>query len=474
MGAPIIKNKLFVFANFEKDERTDLGKSWLHDGSGSVNESRVSRDDLNTVQSALRGIGYEPGAYEGFTHNSSSTKGILKLDWNMSEDHRIAFIYNFLDASKDKPAHPTALGFRGPNSQILQFENSGYQINNKIQSFLVEMNSRFDDNITNKFQIGYTHFDDFRNPKSSPMPAFRVQDGNFSNYIVACHEPFSINNTLDQKVYQITNNMNISKGDHNYTIGFSFEKFEFDNSFNLGEYGFGDGRGYVGAFFGDFADMNGFNTAISNGLLADAMANAQNIFDNNNTNNGWQFVELNVGQLAFYLQDEWNVNNDFKLSYGVRFDKPLFFDSSQKAQNFIDARGGDYHPEIGYYDPANGNTVNLDQTQMPSNKFLISPRLGFNWDVKGDKTVQFRGGTGLFTGRFPFVWLGNQINSPNFWFYQAVDPDYEFPQIWRTSLGLDYKMENDVIISTDLAYSKDTNGAHVQNWGLNAEITNQI
>jgi hypothetical protein len=72
----------------------------------------------------------------------------------------------------------------------------------------------------------------------------------------------------------------------------------------------------------------------------------------------------------------------------------------------------------------------------------------------------------LFTGRFPFVWLGNQINSPNFWFYQAVDPDYQFPQVWRTSLGLDYKMENDVIISTDLAYSKDTNGAHVQNWGL--------
>jgi outer membrane receptor protein involved in Fe transport len=377
IGAPIIKNKLFVFANFEKDERSDLGQSWLPQGSGGINESRVSRDDLNTVQSALRSIGYEPGEYEGFTHNSNSTKGILKLDWNMSEDHRIAFIYNFLDASKDWPAHPTALGFRGPNSQILQFENSGYQINNKIQSYLVEMNSRFSDNVTNKFQIGYTHFDDFRNPKSEPMPAFRIQDGNFSNYIVAGHEPFSINNTLDQKVYQITNNMNISKGDHNYTIGFSFEKFEFDNSFNLGEYGFGFGPGiypapfdfggYVGAFFGDFADMDAFNVGITSGMLADAKANAQNIFDNNNANNGWQFVELNVGQLAFYLQDEWNVNDDFKLSYGLRFDKPLFFDSGKKAQNYIDARGGDYFPEIGYYDPANGNTVNLDQTQMPTN-----------------------------------------------------------------------------------------------------------
>lgn len=474
VGAPIIKNKLFVFANFEKDERTDLGQSWLPAGSGAVNASRVSRSDLNTVQSALRSIGYDPGEYEGFTHNSNSTKGIVKLDWNINEDHRVAFIYNFLDASKEKPAHPTALGFRGPNSQILQFENSGYQINNKIQSFLVEMNSRFADNVTNKLQIGYTHFDDFRNPKSSPMPAFRIQDGNFSNYIVAGHEPFSVNNTLDQKVYQITNNMDIIKGDHNYTIGFSFEKFEFDNSFNLGAYGYGFGPGYtgfpdggyIGAFFGDFADMDAFNAGISSGMLADAMANAQDIFNTKNANNSWQFVELNVGQLAFYAQDDWNVNDNFKLSYGVRFDKPLFFDSNKKAQNFIDSDGPDYHPEIGYYDPETGNTVHLDQTEMPSNKFLISPRLGFNWDVKGDKTLQFRGGTGLFTGRFPFVWLGNQINSPNFWFYQAVDPDYEFPQVWRTSLGLDIKLENDVVLSTDLAYTKDTNGAHVQNWGL--------
>jgi len=463
IGAPIIKDKLFVFANFEKDERADLGQSWLpNTNTGAINESRVSVADLMTVQTALRSIGYDPGEYEGYLHNSESTKGILKLDWNINEDNRLAIIYNFLDASKDKTAHPTALGFRGPNSQILQFENAGYQINNKIQSFLVELNSTLADNVTNKLQVGYTHFDDFRKAKSTPMPAFRIQDGSGGNYIVAGHEPFSIHNTLDQKVFQFTNNMNISKGNHNYTIGFSFEKFQFDNSFNLGAYGYGDARGYVGAFFGDFANMGAFNNAISNGFLADAMANAEAI----NAADNWSLAETNVGQMAFYLQDEWNVNDNFKLAYGIRFDKPLFFDSAEKAQEVID-RGAVYVPEIPYMDPVTGETVFFDSTKMPNNNFLISPRVGFNWDVNGDKTMQVRGGTGLFTGRFPFVWLGNQIANPNVYYYQVVDPDFKFPQVWRTSLGVDKKLENGVVLTTDLSYTKDINGAHVQNWGLN-------
>jgi len=467
VGAPIIKDKLFVFVNFEKDERTDLGQSWLpKTGSGAINESRVLKSDLQEVQAALAGIGYDTGAYEGFTHDSNSTKGLVKLDWNINENNRMSFVYNFLNASRDLTAHPTALGFRGPSSQMLQFENSGYQINNKLQSVLVELNSTLADNVTNKLQAGYTHFDDFRNPKSAPMPAFRIQDGSGGNYIIAGHEPFSINNKLDQKVFQLTNNLNISKGDHNYTIGFSFEKFQFDNSFNLGTYGYGDARGYVGAFFGDFADMDGFRTGISNGLLATAMANAQNIFDSKNASDSWNMAETNVGQLAFYVQDEWNVNDNFKVSYGVRFDKPLFFDSSKKAQDVIDFPGNFYAPGVPYIDPSTGETVFFDSTKMPNNDFLISPRFGFNWDAKGDKTVQVRGGTGLFTGRFPFVWLGNQIANPNVWFYQVVDPEFKFPQVWRNSLGLDYKLHDGTILTTDLSYTKDINGAHVQNWGL--------
>ena len=465
IGGPIIKNKLFFFANFEQDTREDLGQSWLPNrGTGGVNESRVLESDLIAVQSALSGLGYDTGAYEGFIHEAGSTKGIVKLDWNINDNHRMALIYNFLDASKDKPAHPTALGFRGPNASILQFENSGYQINNKLNSVQMELNSTLSSAVSNKLQFGYSHFDDFRNPMSSPAPAMTIQDGAGANYIIVGHEPFSINNRLDQKVIQLTNNLTYVKGDHTYTLGFSYEKFEFDNSFNLGVYGYGDDRGYAGAF-GSFASVSDFTDAINNGLIQDAISAAEATYKNDS----WSLAETNVGQMSFYLQDEWFVNDKFKLTYGLRMDKPLYFDSSDRAQDVIDS-SSDYAPGTRYVNPYKPNKLPgfqlLDNTKMPSDKWVISPRLGFNYDVNGNDTTQIRGGSGLFTGRFPFVWLGNQIGNPNWWFHQMVDPDYQFPQVWRTNLGIDQEYDNGLTLSLDVSYTKDINGPQVQNWGF--------
>jgi hypothetical protein len=469
VGGPLIENKLFFFANFEQDSREDLGQSWLPNrGTGAINESRVLESDLIRVQSAMNSLGYDTGAYEGFIHESESTKGIFKLDWNIDDNNQLAFIYNWLDASKEKPAHPTALGFRGPNASTLQFENSGYQINNKLNSFQLELNSRISDATSNKLQFGYTHFDDFRNPKSSPAPAITIQDGAGSNYIIVGHEPFSINNELDQKVFQLTNNLTHVKGDHTYTVGFSYEKFEFDNSFNLGVYGYSNANGYVGAF-GALGSVDDFIASVNNGLISEALTNAQAVQDAGN----WALAETNVGQLAFYMQDEWDVSEHFKLTYGLRFDKPLYFDSAQKAQDVIDGTS-DYAPNTPYVNPNTGQVQLLSNTQMPSNDWLVSPRIGFNYDVNGDDTFQLRGGSGLFTGRFPFVWLGNQIGNPNWWFQQNVDPDYKFPQIWRTNIGVDHKYDNGLIVTADVSYSKDVNGAHVQNWGLTTPTGNLV
>lgn len=469
IGGPIVKNKLFFFANFEKDDREDLGSPWQpSSGGGGINQSRVLESDLIIVRDALQNITtpdggfYNPGAYKGFTYATESNKGIFKLDWNINDNNRFAIIYNFLNASKQKPAHPTALGFRGPSASTLQFENAGYEINNNLRSVQLELNSTLSDEASNKLQFGYTHFDDFRNPLSTPAPSITItKDG--SNYIIAGHEPFSIHNRLDQKVLQFSNNLNFYKGDHTFTIGMSFEKFKFDNSFNLGVYG------AQGVFF-PTTTMDDFQNLVDSGGLQDlfnAAYAANSALEANGEGNpgGWALAETNVGQLAFYAQDEWNVTDNFKLTYGVRFDKPLFFDSSQKAQDVID-NACCYVPEIPYVNPNTGETVFLDNTKMPNNDWLISPRVGFNYDVKGDNTFQVRGGSGLFTGRFPFVWLGNQIGNPNVFFYQMVDPDYKFPQVWRTNVGTDYKFESGLILTGDVSYTKDINGAHVQNWGL--------
>ncbi len=475
IGGPIVKNKLFFFANFERDDRSDLGTAgWRPnngDGSFGIGESSVLATDLQDVSNALASLGYNTGAFQGFNYDSKSTKGIIKLDLNINEDHRLAFIYNFLNASKETPAHPTALGRRGPSFQTLQFENSGYEINNNIHSFQLEVNSTFSQKVTNKFQAGFTQFDDFRTPLSSPIPAITIQDGNRNNYIIAGHEPFSINNKLDQKVFQFTNNTNIFLGDHTLTAGFSFEKFEFDNSFNLGAFGYDENNDFVqevGAFAA-YPSLAEFFTDVNDGTLAAAIANAQNIANTNNRlplGKGWALAETNVGQLAFYLQDEWSITDDFKLTYGVRFDKPLYFDTQQKIDENIARKPFTFQPDNDYFNPNTGQITKLDSRTLPDNDFLISPRLGFNWDIKGENKTQVRGGTGIFTGRFPFVWLGNQVQGLDFFFYQIVDPEFKWPQVWRTSFGIDHKFENNLIVTLDASYTEDINGAHVQNWGL--------
>ena len=480
IGAPIIKDKLFVFANFEKDDRKDLGANFVANRPGLTGEnvSRVSAEDLEYVSSSLASLGYETGPYEAYTHETASTKGILKLDWNINQDHRLAFIYNFLDASRDLPAHPEALGRRGPDLTTLQFRNSGYTINNKIDSWLVELNSSFGNNISNKFQAGYTFFDDSRDPFSTPAPAISIQE-NGVRYIVAGHEPFSINNRLEQHVYQITNNLNLVAGNHTFTFGGSFEKFEFDNSFNLGAYTYFNDNGGVGAFAPDFTSVRtnpanpggSFQEAIENGLIAEALANAQNVFDTRNASDSWALAETNVGQLAFYAQDRWKITDDFTFTYGLRVDKPLYFDTQDKIRENIERLAGgtfpdgDYQPEITYYNE-NGEPTKLNSLDLPSKDILWSPRLGFNWDVMGDNSLQLRGGSGIFTGRLPFVWIGNQVANPAFYFYQTTAPDFQFPQVWRNSLGADYRFENGLVATTDLIYTKDINAQMVRNYGL--------
>ena len=138
---------------------------------------------------------------------------------------------------------PSAIGPRGPSLQTLQFENSGYTINNKIHSGIIELKSVFGSKYANKFQAGYTAFRDSRDPFSSPFPVLNIlKDG--SRYIIAGHEPFSINNVLNQNVLQLQNNFNIYLNNHTLTIGASFEKFSFENSFNLTGYGFDVFGGY--------------------------------------------------------------------------------------------------------------------------------------------------------------------------------------------------------------------------------------
>lgn len=463
IGGPIVKDKLFFFANFEMERRDDLGSNFVaKNGSQDlINESRVEESDLIAVSDALAAVGYETGAYQGFIHETNNQKGIIKLDWSINNKHTITATYNFLDALKQKPAHPTALGRRGPDATTLQFRNSGYQINNKIHSGLIEWKALFGNKFSNKLQAGFTKFDDSRDPFSSPFPVINIyKDG--IPYIIAGHEPFSIHNRLEQNVLQFTDNFEMYLGDHTVTVGTSFEKFSFDNSFNLGVY---DPFPWLiqGGTFGGGVDINDFLARAEAGEFDTWKADTEAIFNQNNANDSWALAETNVGQWALYAQDQWLVTDNLTLTAGIRMDLPLYFDTSDNITPNED--------DVTYYDEDN-NPVTFDNTKLPDQTPLISPRVGFNWDAKGDKSIQLRGGSGLFTGRLPFVWIGNQVANPFTGFLNITHPDFQFPQVWRTSLGLDKKLGKGWMATVDLAYTKDINAMLVRDYSLRTPTAN--
>ncbi|KIC96437.1 TonB-dependent receptor [Flavihumibacter solisilvae] len=447
-GGPIIKNKLFFFVNAELEDRTDQGSNFVaaRPGLSGSNVSRVTAEDLESVSTALRNrFQYETGVYEGYTHNTDNVKGLVKLDWNISSKHSLAFTYNFLDASKDKPAHPSAIGRRGPDYTTLQFYNSGYTINNKLNNFALELKSNISSTYANKFRAVYTTFRDTRDPFSVPFPVINInKDG--VRYIVAGHEPFSIHNKLNQDAFQVTDNFNIFLNKHTLTLGGSFEQFKFENSFNLDAYG--------GTFGPGHASVQEFVNQVNSGDFDDEVAFARNAFEAGN----WNWANSKLGQFALYAQDEWSILKNLRVTVGVRMDIPLYFDTKD---NIIPNKD-----DVTYYDE-NGTPVKLDNTKLPDQTPLFSPRLGFNWDVFGNKTLQVRGGTGLFTGRFPFVWVGNQVANPYWFYYNVTAPDFEWPQVWRSNIGVDYRFASGWTTSLDVVYTKDLNAMMVRNYGLN-------
>ncbi|NJO87244.1 MAG: TonB-dependent receptor, partial [Lewinella sp.] len=249
------------------------------------------------------------------------------------------------------------------------------------------------------------------------------------------------------------------------TAGVSFERFDFDNSFNLGAY-----EGAFGPFLPGAQSVQSFVDSVNAGALDTQVAAAQATFvANNEAGNGfggsnWALAETNVGQLGLYLQDEISLTDGFKVTLGLRVDKPLYFNTAEKIQENID-RNCCYDPSIVYFDE-NNQPITFDHTTLPNNSFLISPRLGFNWDVKGDRSFQLRGGSGLFTGRFPFVWVGNQVANPNSFFYNVTSPDFQWPQVWRSNLGADLLVSKSTVLTADVIYTKDVNSMMVRNFGL--------
>ena len=474
LGGPIVKNKLFFFTNAELTRQTDPGQTFrpatsaaeaTAATSGQLNGvSRVLQSDLDLITSRLKSVyGYDPGTYQGFNYRTYSDKILAKIDWNINPQNTFSIRYNYLKSYREQGPNPNAIApsSRLPGVNTLQFANSGYTINNNLNSVVAELNSTFGNGkFSNKALVGYSAFRDFRELPNAPFfPMIDITKGG-TTYASIGTEQFSANNILNQNIYQFTDNLSYFAGKHVVTGGLNYERFNFVNGFNLQRYGY--------PYFGGIDVARFLQTLDPNDPLFKRNANdpTQALDLNAVATAGGQRpvkqVDVTVSQLGLYVQDEFQLNPALKLTLGLRADVPIY--STSVAAN----------PQISAatFNGANGEAVKVDVSEFPSSTPLFSPRLGFNYTSQGDGAkTQVRGGTGIFTGRIPLVWIGNQASNASFdngYTFQinSTGRDFRFPQVWRTNLALDRELGGGLVATIEAIYSKDVNAVVHQNYNL--------
>ncbi len=492
VGGPIIENKLFFFANFETDNLTQPGTTFLANNGGQPiggNVTRVLARQLDSLSTFLgSNFNYETGPYQGYDFETPSTRFLFKLDYNLDNSNKISLRYTHLDSYTDVLlSNSSSLGFgtRRSNLNGLNYQNSNYKILEDIRSIVGEWNSIISSNLTNNLIVGYTYNDESRESMGTMFPFVDILETG-SVYTSFGFEPFTPNNELRYKSYQLQNNTTWYLGNHALTFGLSVERYESENVFFPGSQ-----SAYVYNSLADFyKDAQGY-LANPNRDTSDVQLRRFQVRWSNIPGQEKPIQPLKVLYTGLYAQDNFQVMDNLSVIAGIRLDLPIFDETGFKntevdTMNFMDE---------------NGKTVRYSTSKLPDANILISPRIGFNWDVFGDKQTQVRGGTGIFTGRPAYVWISNQIGNngvmtgferldntykrpfnPNIDRYKPTnvtgkpasayelaltDPDFRFPQIWRTNIGVDQRLPFlGLIASAEFIYGKDVNGIYYINANL--------
>jgi hypothetical protein len=480
-GGPIVKNRLFAFGAYEKqsDERP-LSTFRSNPGGAPVggNTTRVNQSDLAALSQFLSSrFNYETGPFDDVPKNTPGKPWMLKGDYNVNSANKVTFRYNQLDSSSDVPqSGSSSLGTsRQTNStQFLTFANSNYRILENLKSGVGEWNSVFG-NMTNNLLVGYTKQDESRD-QIQLFPFVVIGDGGGSPITSFGSEPFTPFNLLFYDTLQVQDSVTMFKKNHSITFGGNVEKFHSDNSFYFG-----------------------IQSAYSYNTLADFYADANSYLAN--PNRTVSPVQLSIFQVKYllqpgqttpplqpldvvygggYIQDEWRPQSNLTVTAGLRIDVPHFGNTAfpNPAADALTFRDQD------------GSPIRYSTGALPETTAYWSPRVGLNWDATGDGATQLRGGSGLFSGKPPYVWISNQIGNtgvlygfaqtnnttafpfnPNPDRYKpaptgaaaasyeldVTDEGFRFPQTWRTNVGVDRRLPWGLIGTLDYIYNRDLN-----------------
>jgi len=380
LGGPIIEDELFFFVSGEfKRETAPITGGIL--GSGQDNSFEVPASTFSQIQNfAQNQYGYNPGTFGNTLDQSQDNNKLLaKLDWNINQDHKLTFRYNFVDATDEEGIS------RGSSSY--SFSNRQYNFNSSQNSIVAELNSSFGNNMSNTFRAVYTRIRDSRDVVAQPFPEVNISVADANDDFASIYmgiDRFSQANALDQDLIEITDNFTYIRGDHEFTIGTSNQIFKFRNLFVQDDFGTYEFRS-----IGDQGDP-GYRTPME--AFRDGNPYSYNY--SYLLPGGNRAAEFSAIQLGGYIQDKWTVQPNLKLTFGLRVDVPIMPDDPTANPDVADA-----FPEYRTDRVASGN-------------ILWSPRFGFNWAPEtGEYTTQIRGGAGIFSGTPPFVWISNQYSN---------------------------------------------------------------
>ena len=405
LGGPIIKNKLFFFVNGEYTKTPTVVNRWraTEDGVADADnyKSRTTIADMEAVQAhVMEKYGYDTGSFTEFPANESNAKILARLDWNITNQHHLALRYNYTANNYWQNPNGSSMdgGTRSAYNRVSQysmsFANSMYSMKNLVNTWSLDLNSRLTDNLSNQFLATFSKLDDVRGSNSSEFPFIDILDGSGSinNYMALGYELFTYNNAVHNTVANVKNDLTYYLGSHKITGGVSFEYQMADNAYMR------NGTGYY-----RYNSVNDFITGASPEVVCLT-------YGYDGETNPAARVQFYKG--GIYAQDEWSATDNFKLTAGLRLDG-LFFDNGDLMTN-------NAIKDITYYPTSqNGAESHIDTGTWPSAKVTLSPRVGFTWDVFGNKSLKVRGGTGLFSGRLPLVFFTNMPTNGGMVQYKA-------------------------------------------------------
>ncbi len=400
IGGPIIKNKLFFFVNGEMIKIPSIVNRWRgsEDGKADADNyiSRTTNKDLEAVSNYVKNkYGYDTGSWTNFPADESNYKLMARLDWNITDKHHLALRYNYTKNNVWNSPNATSMdgGTRMSGSRMSQysmsFANSMYSMENIVHSWSLDLNSRLTDNLSNQFLATISKLDDVRGTDSSEFPFIDItRDGN--NYMALGYELFTWNNAVHNTIWNIKDDITYYAGSHKIIAGINFEHQMADNQYMR------NGTGYY-----RYQSVDDF----INGAAPEVVCLTYG-YDGEKT----PAARVQFNKAGIYGQDEWNVTDKFKLTYGLRIDG-LFFNNSDLMTNKAIL-------DLNYYDN-DGNVRHIDTGKWPNSSITFSPRVGFVYDILGDKSLKLRGGTGLFSGRLPLVFFTNMPTNGGMVQYQA-------------------------------------------------------